>query len=175
VFRSEGLGRPRRPGYELPLGRPVPPERYEAMLPERSLRPVPPLTSTLTVQEVQGGFDLRYQTLGGLDGVTTQIAFDFAPGGIWETADACFKPQAGQVIFLKRDDGAMRYGNDVIQIGPGADAHRMWAMRDAEPAPGHARVLMTFVAPIDHRFSIRAWRGLAPPNGESTPASSRSV
>ena len=51
------------------------------------------------------------------------------------------------------------YGGDVIQIGPGADAHRMWAMRDAEPAPHHARVLMTFVAPIDHRFSIRVWHG----------------
>lgn len=175
VFRSEGLGRPRRPGYELPLGRPVPPERYEAMVAERSLRTAPPLTSALTVQEVVGGFDLRYQTLDGLDGVTAQIAFDFAPGGVWETADACFKPQAGQVIFLKRGDGAMRYGSDVIQIGPGADAHRMWAMRDAEPAPGHTRVLMTFVAPIDHRFSIRAWHGLAPPNDETPRCISRSV
>ena len=159
TFRSEGLGRPRRPGYELPLGRPVPPERYEAMLPERALRRVPPLTSTLTVHEVDGGFDLRYQTLDGLDRVVAQIAFDFAPGGIWETADACFKPQAGQVVFLKQGYGSMRYGSDVIQIGPGADAHRMWAMRDAEPAPHHARVLMTFVTPIDHCFSIRVWHG----------------
>jgi hypothetical protein len=159
TFRSEGLGRPRRPGYELPLGRPVPPERYEAMLPERTLRRVPPLTSTLTVQEVDGGFDLRYQTLDGLDRVVAQIAFDFAPGGIWETDEACFKPQASQVIFLKQGCGSMRYSSDVIQIGPGADAHRIWAMRDAEPAPHHARVLMTFVAPIDHCFSIRVWHG----------------
>ena len=174
TFRSEGLGRPRRPGYELPMGRPVPSERYEEMLPERSLRRVPPLTSTLTVQEVQGGFDLHYQTLDGLDCVTAQIAFDFAPGGTWETDDACFQPQAGQVIFVKRGYGTMRYGSDVIQIGPGADAHRMWSMRDAEPAPHHARVLMTFVAPIDHRFSIRAWHGLAPPaNGDSVQHASR--
>jgi hypothetical protein len=105
---------------------------------------------------------LRYQTLDGLDRVVAQIAFDFAPGGLWETDDTCFKPRAGQVIFLKRGHGSMRYGSDVIQIGPGADAHRMWAMRDAEPAPHHVRVLMTFVAPIDHRFSIRVWHGLAP-------------
>jgi hypothetical protein len=159
AFRSEGLGRPRRPGYELPLGRPVPPERYDAMLPERSLRRLPPLTSALTAQEVQDGFDLRYQTLDGLDRVVAQIAFDFAPGGVWETNDACFKPQAGQVVFLKRGHGLMRYGNDVIQIGPGGDAHRIWAMRDAEPAPHHARVLMTLVSPIDHRFSILVWHG----------------
>jgi hypothetical protein len=37
----------------------------------------------------------------------------------------------------------------------------MWAMRDAEPAPQHARVLMTFVTPVDHHFSIRVWHGLA--------------
>ena len=75
--------------------------------------------------------------------------------------DTCLKPQAGQVIFLKHGDGAMRYGDDVIRIGPGADAHRMWAMRDAEPAPQHVRVLMTFVTPIDHVFSIRLNTGQA--------------
>ena len=101
TFRSEGLGRYRRPGYEMPLGRPVPPEHFEAMIPQRDLRKLPPLTSTLTVKEVAAGFDLRYQTLDGLDRVVSQIAFDFPPGGIWETADTVLKPQAGQVIFLK--------------------------------------------------------------------------
>jgi hypothetical protein len=160
AFRSEGLGRPRRPGYELPLGRPVPPEQFEAMLPQRELRKLPPLTSTLSVQEVKSGFDLRYQTLDGLDRVVSQIAFDFPPGGIWETDDTVLKPQAGQVIFLKRGHGAMRYGDDVIRIGPGADAHRIWTMRDSEQAPQHVRVLLTFVAPIDHAFSIRLHHGL---------------
>jgi hypothetical protein len=155
TFRSQGLGRPRRPAYELPLGQPVPPDEYEAMLPRRQLRHVPPLTSALTVREVAHGFDLRYQTLGGLDGVTAQIAFDFPPGGIWETDDVCFRPQAGQVIFLKSGFGSMRYGDDVIRIGPGAHAHRMWAMRDAEPAPQHVRVLLTFTTPIDHAGVIR--------------------
>jgi hypothetical protein len=159
TFRSEGLGRPRRPGYELPLGRPVPPDQFEAMLPQRALRTLPPLTSTLTARQVASGFDLHYQTLAGLDRAVAQIAFDFPPGGIWETGDTCLKPQAGQVIFLKTGHGAMRYGDDAIHIGPGADAHRIWAMRDAEPAPQHVRVLMTFVTPIDHGFSIRLSHG----------------
>ena len=159
TFRSEGLGRSRRPGYELPLGQPVPPDQFEAMIPQRALRQLPPLTSTLTVREVAPGFDLCYKTLDGLDRVVAQIAFDFPPGGIWETEDACLQPQAGQIIFLKRGYGTMCYGDDAIQIGPGADAHRIWQMRDAEPPPQHVRVLMTFVTPIEHAFSIRVRRG----------------
>jgi hypothetical protein len=159
TFRSEGLGRARRPGYELPLGQPVPPEQYEAMIAQRALRALPPLTSTLTVREITRGFDLCYKTLDGLDRVVAQIAFDFPPSGIWETEDTCLKPLAGQTIFLNRGCGSMRYGDDVIEIGPGADAHRIWQMRDAELAPQHVRILLTFVTPVEHAFSIRVRSG----------------
>lgn len=162
ILRSEGRRNPRRPGYELPLGRPVPPERWAGTMAERELRRLPPATSILTVQEVAGGFDLRYQTLDGLDGVAAQIALDFPPGGIWETEDTCTRPVAGQVLFLKQGYGAMRFGNDVIRIGPGAHAHRMWQMRDAETAPNHVRVLLTFLTPVDHPFQLRVSRGLNP-------------
>jgi hypothetical protein len=164
VLWSEGRRRPRRPGYELPLGRPVPPERWEEMTNERELRSLPPLFSLLEAQEATDargqGFDLRYRTLDGLDRVAVQIALDFPPGGIWETADTRAKPTAGQALFLKQGYGAMRYGNDVIEIGPGAAAHGMWQMREAEPAPNHVRVLLTFLTPVDCAFTIRAYRGL---------------
>ncbi|MCC9078949.1 hypothetical protein FKZ61_022910 [Litorilinea aerophila] len=166
TLRSEGLHNPRRPGYELPLGRPVPPERWVATMGERSLRRLPPLTSTLRVTEVHDahghGFDLHFTTLDGLDRVAAQMAFDFAPGGIWETADTRFQPVAGQTIFLKQNGGAMRYGGDVIRLTPGAYAHGMWQMREAEPAPEHVRVLLTFLTPVDHRVHVRAYRGLQP-------------
>jgi hypothetical protein len=137
--KSEGRSNPRRPAYELPLGRLVPPDHWEASMGERQLRPIPPCTSELIVRETAGGLDLRYRTLGGLDRVTAQMAFDFPPGGVWETADTRLEPRAGQVIFLRRGAGAMRYGSDVIQIGSGADAHRTWHMRHAEEAPEHVR------------------------------------
>jgi hypothetical protein len=155
-----GLNRPRRPGYELPLGRAVPPEQWDARLPERDLRRVPPLRTLLTVQEVHEGFDLRVQTLDGLDGVAFQIAFDFAPGGVWESGDTRLAPQSGQVIFLKQGWGEMRYGSDAIRMGPGAYGHGMFAMREAEPAPGHVRILVAFRTPVDSRLCIRAYRGL---------------
>jgi hypothetical protein len=104
--------------------------------------------------------ELRYRTLDNYPGVTTQLALDFAPGGVWETADTAVQPQAGQVIFLKRGYGTMRYGNDVIRVGPGAFAHRMWEMRDAEAAPDCVRVLLTFCTPVDHALSL--WVAHAP-------------
>jgi hypothetical protein len=160
MLRSEGLSNPRRPGYELPLGRPVPHERWDEMLDERSLRRLPPALSTLTIREISNGFELRYTTLGGLDRVAAQMAFDFPPGGIWETADCRMQPTAGQLIFLKHGIGEMRYGNDVIRIESGAYAHGMWQMRDAEPAPDHVRILLTFLTPVDYTVKLLAYQGL---------------
>lgn len=162
VLRSNGLRHPRRPGYELPLGRPVPPDKWDEMTAERNLRCLPPIVGELTVQEVAGGFDLRYQTLDGLGGVAAQIALDFPPGGIWETADTAIQSGAGQVIFLKQGYGAMRYGNDVIGIEPGVHAHGMWQMRSTEAAPRHVRVLLTFKLPVDHGIRLRVYRGSSP-------------
>jgi hypothetical protein len=161
VLHSTGLNHPRRPAYELPLGRPVPPEKWDEMMPERELRHLPPLAGNLTVTEVDGGFDLHLQTTDGLDNVAGQIAFDFAPGGVWETADTRLKPQAGQEIFLKQGAGEMRYGSDVIQLTPGHGAHGFWDMRAAEPAPDHVRVLLTFFTPVDHRLQLRVYRGVS--------------
>jgi hypothetical protein len=154
TLRSRGCGRPRRPGYELPLGCEVPHEVWEERLAERPLRQLPPALSELTVLEVANGIELRYATLAGLQGVAAQIALDFEPGGIWETPDTRTKPQAGQVIFLKGAWGEMRYGTDVIRVEGGAFAHGMWHMRETQP-PGEAvRVLLTFVTPVDHTFSL---------------------
>ena len=159
VLHSSGQQRPHRPGYELPLGRPVPPEQWSASHRERDWKRIPPAESSLSVREIAGGFELHYKTLDGLDRSPAQIALDFLPGGVWETGDACFRPQAGQVIFLKSGRGAMSYGHDIIEIGPGAGGHRAWAMRDSEQAPGHVRVLLSFTTPVDHTFTIVGRRG----------------
>lgn len=154
TLRSEGKSSPYRPGYEQPLGRPVPPDRYAAMRAEREIRRLPPCTSELTVREIPDGLALRYRTLDGYDRVPAQIALDFAPGGIFESEGVRFEPRAGQVLFLDAGFGSMRYGQDVLTVGPGAHAHRMAAMRDAETAPEHVRILLTFLAPADHEFTL---------------------
>jgi hypothetical protein len=155
---SGGRRHPYRPGYEQPLGRPVAPAEWQEAHAHREIRRVPPMASELTVEAVEAGLRLRYRTTDGLDRVTAQVAFDFPAGGVWETEDTSFEPQAGQTVFLKQGCGTMRYpgSGDAIRIGPGADAHRMAKMRDAAPpaAPGLVRILMTFVTPVDHAFSI---------------------
>lgn len=159
ILHSSGRADPRRPGYERPLGRPVPPADWEAATAARDLRRLPPAASELAVELVADGLALRYRTLDGTPGVLAQLAFDFPPGGIWETADTATRPVAGQVIFLKRGHGAMRYGADAIRIGPGADAHRAWHLRHTPPAPDHVRVLIPLLTPVDHPFTIAARRG----------------
>ncbi len=159
VLRSEGRANPRRPAYELPLGRPVPPDQWIATMGERELRWLPHAVTTLTVTEADGGFDLRFQTVEGTDGVATQLAFDFPAGGVWETEDTRLQTTAGQTIFLKRGWGAMRYGPDLIRLGPGHLTHGMWQMRDAEAAPDHVRVLLTFFTPLDFTVQIRTAEG----------------
>lgn len=158
---SRGLRNPYRPGYEQPLGRAVAPERWQETRALREVRRVPPAAGELIIEPMdENVLRVRYHTLSGLDRVTTQIALDFPAGGVWETDDTCFEPQAGQTIFLKNGCGTMRYGNDSVRIGPGADAHRMTAMRDAIPAaPGRIRVLMTFVTPVDHTFTVAGATG----------------
>jgi hypothetical protein len=166
VLRSGGCRVPRRPGYELPLGSPVPPADWEKLRHTRPLRAIPPAVSELAITLLPGnsadgaGLELHYRTTDGVDKVATQIALDFVPGGIWESGDLITKPVAGQVLFLKHGSGRMRYGLDVIEIEGGAHAHTMWAMRDSETAPAHVRVLLTFLTPVDHRFVIKTWRGL---------------
>jgi hypothetical protein len=140
----------------------VPPERWSETRAAREIRRVPPIASELTIDSTDSGLALRYRTTDGFDRVTAQIALDFPVGGIWETDDTSFEPQAGQTIFLKKGYAVMRYPatGEAIRIGPGADAHRMVKMRDAAPpaAPGLVRILLTFVTPIDHSFIITGGR-----------------
>ena len=161
TLHSSGVQKFHKPGYELPLNRPVPPDKWEEAFQERGYYPLPPATSELTITSVEDGFDFHFRTVDGLDQVPVQIALDFPAGGYWETDDTALQTQAGQVIFLKRGYGQLRFGDDLVRIGLGADGHRYYAMRHAEPVPAdQTRILITFITPVDHRFSLRLARGL---------------
>lgn len=161
TLHSSGVQKFHKPGYELPLNRPVPPEMWDEAFHERDVYPLPPAASELTVTAVEDGFDFHFRTLAGLDQVPVQIALDFPAGGYWETDDTALQAQPGQVIFLKRGIGQLRFGDDLLRIGPGAEGHRYYAMRHAEPVPAsQTRILITFITPVDHHFSLRLARGL---------------
>lgn len=159
-LHSSGVQKLHKPGYELPLNRPVPPDKWDETFKERDIYPIPPAESELKIKSVDDGFDFHFRTLDGLDQVPVQIAFDFPAGGYWETADTALQTQPGQTIFLKQGYGQLRLGEDTIQIEGGAEGHRYYAMRHAEPVPpDQVRILITFTTPVDHHFSIRLFRG----------------
>lgn len=161
TLNYHGSVRLHKPGYELPLGREVLREDWNNVIAERDYKPLPAMLSRLELRALQTGFDFQYQTLDGLDNVMVQIAFDFPAGGFWETEDTGFRTRAGQEIFLKRGAGKMRFGNDVIELVNGSGEHKYEQMRASEPvAEGLCRVLMTFLTPVDHSFSLRIRRGL---------------
>ncbi|MBZ0293849.1 MAG: hypothetical protein K8L99_14885 [Anaerolineae bacterium] len=158
LLHSRGDHSPYRPAYELPLGRPVAPDQWEATKAERQFKTIPRVNSILRITVVDDGLELHYRTLDGLDDATAQIALDFPAGGIWETDDTALQTQPGQIIFLKQNAGRMRFGHDIIEINPGANGHRTWHMRDTEEAaPGLVRVLIPLITPVDHRFRLRVY------------------
>lgn len=161
ILHSSGVQKPHKPGYELPLNRPVAPDDWSDAFQERDIYPIPPAESELRVNAVDHGFDFHFRTVDGLDQVPVQIAFDFPAGGYWETEDTALQTQGGQVIFLKNGSGKLRLDDDVIEISGGAEGHRYYAMRHAEPVPSdQVRILITFITPVDHQFSIRLSKGL---------------
>ena len=149
----------RRPGYEQPLGKAVPYDQYEAMLAERDLWALPPQSTRLSFTGQETGLDIHCQSLDGLEKVIALLAFDFPVGGLWESDDTLFEPQAGQSIFLKKGIGRMRYGADVIEIGPVTFQHGMGAMRHDDAAPNHVRILISLLTPLDQKIQIRVYRG----------------
>ena len=145
----------RLPGYELPLGRPVPFGTFAASRGERERWTLPTLDLLLDIAEVPGGFDLHLRSRGGVDRITCQIECCFAGPGEWETDDQALAVTNGQTALLKRGIGRFRRGDDAITIGPGAAAHRIWQMRGTEPEPDTFRILITLQTPLDYPFQIR--------------------
>lgn len=144
----------RRPGYDQPIDREIPFDDFYTTRHERDVYELPPLTTTLKILEVDGGFDL-FVKMDGYDRVPFQIACDFAPGGELDFASGVMRGEVGDIAFLKSGHAIYHVGNDAISIGPGAYAHRYWQMRGSEAAPHAFRVLMTFMTPVQHKLEIR--------------------
>jgi hypothetical protein len=134
---SHGLRNPAPAGYEQPLGCPVAPEQWQETRALREVRRVAPATGELTVEPADGGvLRVRYQTLNGLDRVTHAGCPGLSSRGcLGGQATPVLRPAPGRTIFLKQGYGTMRYGNDSIRIGPGADAHRMTPMPRLHSGP----------------------------------------
>ncbi len=70
-LEREGKAHP-LPGYELPLGRPLPVGTVHAARSSRERWTLPAIDLRLEIREVASGFDLRYVTGGGLDRIPSR-------------------------------------------------------------------------------------------------------
>ncbi len=160
THRAEGRG---RPGYDLPLGRPVPWGTFEEAAREREVWQQDPFVTTLTVEEVDGGFDLHVRTEGGMPRVPWQFECCFDGPGRWETRDAVTDAENGQTGLLKNGFGVFRVGDEALAVGPGAAVHRSWRMRGSDPLDDAFRVLVTMRSPVERTLRVRGFR--YPPAG----------
>lgn len=149
----------RTPGFELPLGRPVPYGQFYDQRDQRQRWTLPVMDIVLEVMEVQPGeFNLGLKTEGGLDGVLFQVELCFQGPGYWETQDQVSAVTNGQTAILKRGYGIFHRDTHAVKVGPGGMVHRDWHMRGTEPEPETFRVLLPLTAPMDHSVTIRCGR-----------------
>lgn len=166
VLDFDGLQMPRRPGYEMPLGRPVAPADWDGSLELRQQRQVDPQAAELTVRPVEAGVQFHLANASGLEGVPAQIALDFPPSGRWRSACDIFEPAPGQSIVLLGGSASMHYGVDAIHIDthrpatePRARLHTWPAMRDSSPVGDLVRVVIPLVTPVDIRATLTGHTG----------------
>lgn len=161
VMKSFGKQKPRRPGYDLPRGKPVDKHGWDDYNQERSYRAVPLPESSLSVSLEKQTMMLHYQTQDGLDQVASQFSFDLVAGCIWETASGLFKTVAGQAILLKQGSARAIYGTDVIEFSSGHFEQGYLNMRNSSSIPeGCCRIIMSFLTPIDFKLRLNFYKGL---------------
>ena len=106
----------RRPSYDMPLGREVTFGGFYNTRKERNTYELPPLLTTLEVEEVDGGFDLHVKS-EGYDRVPFQIACDFVPGRELDFDSGTVRGKVNEITLLKQGYATYHRSNDVISIG----------------------------------------------------------
>ena len=163
LLKSSGRQKPRRPGYEFPLGEAVDRYSWDTLAEKREYRPVPYPESTfkVSVNPKAEEITLHYQTLDGLGNVAAQLSFDLPAGGLWETDSSLFETVAGQAVLHKGGVARMIFGTDVLEFDSGHFEHGYLQMRHSEAIPKDCiRIIMSFLTPVDFELKIRCYSGL---------------
>ena len=145
----------RRPGYSLPLNRPVQISSVDEWRQlERDRWELPSFELELVIREAEGGFDLHLTSCGGLDGVGFQIECALQPAGVWETASHLTLAHGGQSSILRSGYGVYSIEGYAVKLGPGRCAHRTFQIYGSEPQDGF-RVLLTYKSPLEQALRVR--------------------
>ena len=158
---SHGRQKPRRPGYELPLGQAVDRYTWDERAEKREYRAVPEPESRLDISVTPDVVRLHYKTLGGLENVAAQLSFDVPAGGMWESESDLVQTTPQQAILYKKGVARLIFGTDVIEFSGGHFEHGYLQMRHSEAiSQDCARIILSFLTPVDFSLEIRLYRGL---------------
>lgn len=161
VLFSDGKRLPRRPGYEMPLGRAIDPLDFDASIPERSIRPMPTAAMQWRLDWTADSLVCHFKTELELKGVVGHLAIDFPARGQWQCDDRSILCEAGQRLLLTGRYGRMQYDQMSIELGPGMHAHQCLNLRNSprsisyEAMDEPVRILMPMATPVDHTFTIK--------------------
>lgn len=153
VLLTSAGPRGRRPGYELPLGRAVEPDGWDAALADRELRRLAPLDVAAEIACEPAAIEVGL-TAAGMAGMLGAILLDVDAGLVADGAGLAFMLREGQEVFLA-GHVVLRGETHAVRITGGADAHRAWTLRDSPPIPrGCARIVIPVTGPVQHRVRI---------------------
>ncbi|MEM1058548.1 MAG: hypothetical protein AAGK14_04805 [Verrucomicrobiota bacterium] len=150
----------REPGWDLPVGRPVkfrqPSEYYAFATAERERWPLPPLHLILEIDRLENGFDLHFQTDGGVARTAFRVEFCFSGTGYWETAAQLAPALPGGSAWLKAGTGYFHNHREAISVEGGSDVHRLgFEQLETRPRDDLFVVGIPMVSPVSETFQIR--------------------
>lgn len=149
----------RKPGWDLPLGRPVefdhPEEYYRVAQTEREQYSLPELFIEVAIDRVSDGLDLHVQTIGGYDRIAFVAEFWFEPGGRCTMAGREVSAVAGERVLLTEGYAEVEIGDDRLAVGPGGGDHTLAAMLEQGEAVGAFLVQIPMMTPVDQTLSMR--------------------
>ncbi|MCC5930964.1 MAG: hypothetical protein JJU28_17090 [Cyclobacteriaceae bacterium] len=109
------------------------------------------LETEIRIREIAGGFELDIR-IDGTDKVPVTVEMIFRPGGSFsglEPSDAL-----EDTWLLKGESATYSQGEDRIQFGPGACAHKWLRLRGALPSMGTPAVFLTGFTPFHHKLTL---------------------
>ncbi len=154
-MRFDGAMPGHRPGYELPLGRPVPPDRWDEALVQRPWRPTDPMVADLEVAMAPESVDVRFEADCASARMPLALAFEVAAGTGWDDGAGVRPLAAGETVIIPEAGGRLKAGTTRLRLEPGASEHLAPALRNIRSPYPRARLLVNLVSPARHLLRIR--------------------
>jgi hypothetical protein len=119
---------------------------------EREMSEVQTLDYVITILEAEGKTMLEI-SVSGVDHIPLAVEMNFRTGGLL-SGSLIIDEQQEDAYFLKEGMATYQVGNDVINFGPGRNAHKWSQIRGMLPKPAGNTVYLTGYTPFRHVIEL---------------------